>query len=82
MSLPQRGCTKLEMYAYRGRSDGGRGIGNSYNVDECETEDGSEKDEGEKLVEVFEGHSDVVKEFVWRRGGHGHGMFSTFKSTG
>lgn len=22
-------------------------------------------------VEVFEGHEDVVKEFVWRRGGHG-----------
>jgi hypothetical protein len=23
------------------------------------------------LVETFEGHSDVVKEFVWRKGNHG-----------
>jgi len=22
-------------------------------------------------IEAFEGHADVVKEFVWRRGGHG-----------
>ncbi|PPQ65609.1 hypothetical protein CVT24_011818 [Panaeolus cyanescens] len=26
---------------------------------------------GMKLVETFEGHSDVVKEFVWRKGGNG-----------
>lgn len=24
---------------------------------------------GDDPVEVFEGHTDVVKEFVWRRGG-------------
>ena len=44
LSLPQRGETSLDMWAY---SDPGT------------------------LVEVFEGHTDVVKEFVWRRGGRG-----------
>ncbi|KAF5339452.1 hypothetical protein D9611_009784 [Ephemerocybe angulata] len=41
LSLPQRGETRLEMFA-RGESP--------------------------KLVETFDGHSDVVKEFVWRKG--------------
>ncbi|EAU93642.2 vacuolar membrane protein [Coprinopsis cinerea okayama7 len=42
LSLPQRGETRLEMYA---RTD------------------------HPTPVEIFEGHSDVVKEFVWRKGG-------------
>ncbi|TFK18369.1 hypothetical protein FA15DRAFT_760641 [Coprinopsis marcescibilis] len=42
LSLPQRGETRLEMYA---------------------------RGETPALVETFEGHSDVVKEFVWRKGG-------------
>ncbi|KAJ2933260.1 hypothetical protein H1R20_g3837, partial [Candolleomyces eurysporus] len=41
LSLPQRGETRLEMFA-RGESP--------------------------MLVETFDGHSDVVKEFVWRKG--------------
>jgi hypothetical protein len=28
-------------------------------------------DDSERPVEVFSGHTDVVKEFVWRKGGPG-----------
>ncbi|KAF8907725.1 hypothetical protein CPB84DRAFT_1813522 [Gymnopilus junonius] len=35
-----------------------------------ETGSGNGEEEGPKLVETFEGHSDVVKEFVWRKGKH------------
>jgi hypothetical protein len=42
LSLPQRGETRLEMFA---------------------------RGEEPTLVETFDGHSDVVKEFVWRKGG-------------
>jgi WD40 repeat protein len=45
LSLPQRGETALEMFAY---GDGGL---------------------QQSPVEVFEGHTDAVKEFVWREGG-------------
>ena len=44
LSLPQRGETALEMYAY---------------------------EDPQIPVFDFEGHDDVVKEFVWRRGGLG-----------
>jgi WD40 repeat protein len=47
LSLPQRGETALEMFAY---GDG---------------------EVTQNSVEVFEGHTDVVKEFVWRKGGKG-----------
>jgi hypothetical protein len=43
LSLPQRGETTLEMFAY----------------------------DDELPVHTFDGHTDVVKEFVWRRGGKG-----------
>ncbi|KAJ7130097.1 hypothetical protein C8R43DRAFT_896484 [Mycena crocata] len=33
--------------------------------------DADGKSAGDEPVEVFEGHTDVVKEFVWRRGGDG-----------
>jgi WD repeat-containing protein 59 len=47
LSLPQRGETSLEMFAY------------------------GDEEVMPTSVEVFEGHSDVVKEFVWRKGGRG-----------
>jgi WD repeat-containing protein 59 len=50
LSLPQRGETALEMWAYNDSST---------------------------PIEVFEGHTDVVKEFVWRRGGRG--LFSVLQ---
>ncbi|KAI0635452.1 hypothetical protein C8Q77DRAFT_1217270 [Trametes polyzona] len=48
LSLPQRGATVLEMYAY---------------------------EDPTTPIETFEGHTDVVKEFVWRRGGEGNSEF-------
>jgi len=33
------------------------------------------RNDAEKPVEVFKGHVDVVKEFVWRKGGHGMFIF-------
>jgi hypothetical protein len=47
LSLPQRGETGLEMFAY------------------------GDEEMMQNSVEVFEGHTDVVKEFVWRKGGKG-----------
>jgi len=29
------------------------------------------QNDAERPVEVFKGHTDVVKEFVWRKGGRG-----------
>lgn len=29
------------------------------------------RNDAERPVEVFKGHTDVVKEFVWRKGGRG-----------
>jgi WD40 repeat protein len=59
LSLPQRGETVLEMYAAK-------------NVDEYDDGDEEEVEVGRQApVEVFEGHTDVVKEFVWRKGGPG-----------
>ncbi|CAK5284473.1 unnamed protein product [Mycena citricolor] len=58
LSLPQRGSTGLEMYAlgeWAGQGAGPR----------------TELAEDVLPVEVFEGHTDVVKEFVWRRGTDG-----------
>lgn len=34
------------------------------------------KSETQTIVETFEGHSDVVKEFVWRKGQQGFGRNS------
>ncbi|KAI0646043.1 hypothetical protein C8Q79DRAFT_1110779 [Trametes meyenii] len=48
LSLPQRGETALEMYAY---------------------------EDPTTPIEKFEGHTDVVKEFVWRRGGEDNSEF-------
>ncbi|KAI0674045.1 hypothetical protein C8Q78DRAFT_1143275 [Trametes maxima] len=48
LSLPQRGETALEMYAY---------------------------EDPTTPIEKFEGHTDVVKEFVWRRGGEDNAEF-------
>ncbi|KAI0368548.1 hypothetical protein BV20DRAFT_969152 [Pilatotrama ljubarskyi] len=48
LSLPQRGETALEMYAYEDTTT---------------------------PITKFEGHTDVVKEFVWRRGGEGNSDF-------
>ncbi|KZT12899.1 uncharacterized protein LAESUDRAFT_719207 [Laetiporus sulphureus 93-53] len=48
LSLPQRGETALELYAY---------------------------ETPESPIELFEGHTDVVKEFVWRRGGYDNSEF-------
>ncbi|KAI8970648.1 hypothetical protein BD414DRAFT_502118 [Trametes punicea] len=48
LSLPQRGETALEMYAY---------------------------EDPQTPIEKFEGHTDVVKEFVWRRGGEDDSEF-------
>ncbi|KAI9068878.1 hypothetical protein FKP32DRAFT_1587345 [Trametes sanguinea] len=48
LSLPQRGETALEMYAY---------------------------EDPTTPIERFEGHTDVVKEFVWRRGGEDNSEF-------
>ncbi|KAF5346263.1 hypothetical protein D9756_011276 [Leucocoprinus leucothites] len=53
LSLPQRGETSLEMYAHV-KNDNAGGDGEAGEVGP---------------VEVFEGHTDVVKEFVWRKGG-------------
>jgi hypothetical protein len=50
LSLPQRGETALDMWAYNG----------SYTP-----------------VETFEGHTDVVKEFVWRRGNQGWSLLAS-----
>jgi len=47
LSLPQRGATALEMFAY------------------------GDEEVMQNSVEVFQGHTDVVKEFVWRKGGKG-----------
>jgi hypothetical protein len=47
LSLPQRGETALEMFAY------------------------GDEEVMQNSVEVFQGHTDVVKEFVWRKGGKG-----------
>ncbi|KAI0353310.1 hypothetical protein OH77DRAFT_1497336 [Trametes cingulata] len=48
LSLPQRGETALEMYAY---------------------------EDPTTPIAKFEGHTDVVKEFVWRRGGEANSEF-------
>ncbi|KAI0763928.1 hypothetical protein BD413DRAFT_197550 [Trametes elegans] len=48
LSLPQRGETALEMYAY---------------------------EDPTAPIDKFEGHADVVKEFVWRRGGEDNAEF-------
>ena len=61
LSLPQRGETVLEMF---GRAGAGLGVG------------AIGEQEEPRLVETFEGHSDVVKEFVWRKGKHGWFLFS------
>jgi WD repeat-containing protein 59 len=47
LSLPQRGETALEMFAY------------------------GDEEAMPNSVQTFEGHTDVVKEFVWRKGGRG-----------
>ncbi|KAF7373833.1 WD-REPEATS-REGION domain-containing protein [Mycena sanguinolenta] len=80
LSLPQRGETGLGMYAFgpttartkiqtipnpRMMWDAG---GRDWAEGEAEEDAGWGRDEP---VEVFEGHTDVVKEFVWRRSGDG-----------
>ncbi|KAJ7739030.1 hypothetical protein DFH07DRAFT_983862 [Mycena maculata] len=78
LSLPQRGGTGLGMYALGGTA-GAEQDAEDGRAREREREDGEmgERDrewegaDGDEPVEVFEGHTDVVKEFVWRRGGDG-----------
>lgn len=52
LSLPQRGQCTLEMYSYR----------------RTQPIEDTKPQVQVGLVERFEGHEDVVKEFVWRRG--------------
>lgn len=44
--------------------------------DDDEEEEEECEEEGQVPVEVFGGHMDVVKEFVWRKGGPGMSFLS------
>lgn len=65
LSLAQRGETALEMYRtdspFQGSGSKEKTPTNIHTTSHVP-------------VEVFEGHKDVVKEFVWRKGGQGTTM--------
>ncbi|KAJ7205052.1 hypothetical protein GGX14DRAFT_551619 [Mycena pura] len=75
LSLPQRGGTSLGMYAL----GSAHAAGEEERLSECHTGEGQPGSArpragswgGDEPVEVFEGHTDVVKEFVWRKGSGG-----------
>ncbi|KAJ7500604.1 hypothetical protein B0H11DRAFT_784912 [Mycena galericulata] len=80
LSLPQRGETGLGMYALGNWVGGERGHTEREGEREAGDGDRDEREredrewggaDGDEPVEVFEGHTDVVKEFVWRRGADG-----------
>ncbi|KAJ6537274.1 hypothetical protein DFH09DRAFT_1369220 [Mycena vulgaris] len=62
LGLPQRGGTGLGMWAVRD---------NNQEHEHEHEHDRAEERAGDEPVEVFEGHTDVVKEFVWRKGEEG-----------
>ncbi|KAJ7292557.1 hypothetical protein C8J57DRAFT_1490063 [Mycena rebaudengoi] len=75
LSLAQRGETGLEMWGLGGAPAGGTAAtptaGGGGGSAVGEGGEGYGEEGQEEPVEVFEGHTDVVKEFVWRKGGDG-----------
>ncbi|KAJ7050532.1 hypothetical protein C8F01DRAFT_683078 [Mycena amicta] len=71
LSLPQRGGTGLGMYALDGtqvrNEDDDNSFGDTPAAPQAAPRGRAGSWDGDQPVEVFEGHMDVVKEFVWRR---------------